>query len=184
MPSHLAKLLTFLIPFKGTLMKHIVISFIGEDQPGLVDQLSNVIKQYQGNWQDSSMHHLSGFFAGVIEIAVSEENAEALISSISAIAALETTIKVAPQVSTKIKPSIVLELTANDRSGIVQEISSVIHHEQGNLLKVVSTQESAAHTGQDLFKAKATISIDEHKIDTLIDAIENLADDIMVDVSR
>ena len=165
-------------------MKHLILSFIGEDRPGLVDKLSNVIKEYNGNWQDSSMHHLSGFFAGVIEIAVAEEKSEQLVSSLKAINELEVNVKVAAPVSQKIKPSIVLELTANDRPGIVLEISSVIHHEQGNVLKVVSAHESAAHSGLDLFKAKVTVSIDEDKIETLIDAIEHLADDIMVDISR
>lgn len=165
-------------------MKHLVLSFIGADRPGLVDKLSNVIKEFNGNWQDSSMHHLSGFFAGIIEIAVAEEQASALVERLHTIDALECNIKIAAPASAKISPSIVLELTANDRPGIVQEISSVIHHQEGNLLKVVSAQENAAHSGQNLFKAKVTINIDDDKIDTLIDAIENLADDIMVDVSR
>lgn len=168
----------------GSSMKHLVLSFIGQDQPGLVDKLSNVINEFNGNWQDSSMHHLSGFFAGVIEVAVAEEHADALTKQLSEIAELEINIKTSSPESEKVKPSIVLELTANDRPGIVQEISSVIHSEQGNLLKVVSTQENAAHSGHDLFKAKVTISVDDNKIDDLIDAIENLADDIMVDVSR
>ena len=79
---------------------------------------------------------------------------------------------------------LVLELTANDRAGIVQEISSTIHHHGGNLLKLVSTQEIAPHAGHELFKAKVTISVDKNTIDTMIDALENLADDLMVDISR
>ena len=78
----------------------------------------------------------------------------------------------------------VLELTANDRSGIVQEISSIIHHHGGNLLKLVSTQEIAPHAGHELFKAKITVSAEKNTIDNMINALENLADDLMVDISR
>ena len=66
-------------------MNHLVISCIGPDQAGLVDTLSKVISKHQGNWQVSSLHHLSGFFAGVIEVAVENENSEALINELKAV---------------------------------------------------------------------------------------------------
>jgi glycine cleavage system regulatory protein len=48
----------------------------------------------------------------------------------------------------------------------------------------VSTQESAPHAGHELFKAKITLSTNEKTIESMIDALENLADDLMVDISR
>ncbi|MFQ3265522.1 MAG: glycine cleavage system regulatory protein, partial [Colwellia sp.] len=43
---------------------------------------------------------------------------------------------------------------------------------------------SAAHTGQDIFKAKVQIDIDNKSVDDLISALEKIADDLMVDISR
>lgn len=63
-------------------MNHIVISCIGPDQTGLVDTLSKIISSHHGNWQVSSLHHLSGFFAGVIEVAIASENTEKLINGL------------------------------------------------------------------------------------------------------
>jgi len=164
-------------------MNHIIISFISPDRPGLVDTLSNLVTQSHGNWQTSSLHHLSGFFAGVIEVAVPEEHSANLIDKLQSIAdfkcQIETTLKNDKNKDT----AVVLELTANDRVGIVQEISSVIHSQGGNLLKLVSSHDSAPHSGQELFKAKATISVESGTIDNLINALESLADDLMVDIS-
>jgi len=165
-------------------MKNIVISFISPDKPGLVDSLSSIINQHKGNWQTSSLHHMSGFFTGVLEVAVAESQYQAFIQKVESINGLSTVIKVAEQAVKKSPPSIILDLTANDRVGIVQEISSVIHHQGGNLLKLVSKQESAAHSGVELFKATVTISVDETHLEDLIHGIENLADDLIVDVSR
>ncbi|MFT5757551.1 MAG: glycine cleavage system regulatory protein [Alteromonadaceae bacterium] len=165
-------------------MKHIVLSFISPDRPGLVDTLSNIINQHQGNWQASSLHHMSGFFTGVIEVAAPESQCQALIEKLESIEGLSTVIKVAEQKKSVQSPSIVLDLTANDRVGIVQEISSVIHHQGGNLLKLVSKQESAAHSAVELFKAKVTVSVDAKHIEDLIQGIENLADDLVVDIAR
>lgn len=165
-------------------MNQLVVSFIGPDRPGLVDLLSNTIKQHQGNWQTSSMHHLSGFFAGVVEISITKQNAQALVTALNDMSELTCNIEVASPSNTVKQANLVLELTANDRAGIVQDISSVIHRQGGNLLKLVSTQDSAAHSGQVMFKAKAQVCINEQHIDDIVSAIEGIADDIMVDISR
>ncbi|HCM48683.1 MAG TPA: amino acid-binding protein [Colwellia sp.] len=165
-------------------MNHLVISCIGPDQTGLVDTLSKIISKHQGNWQVSSLHHLSGFFAGVIEVAVASEKSESLISELKAISGLSCQIEMAKPNLPDVFSNLVLEITANDRAGIVQEVSSVIHHQSGNLIKLVSSTNSAAHSGQDLFKAKVQIAIDDKSVDELISALEKIADDLMVDISR
>ncbi|MCJ8294795.1 MAG: amino acid-binding protein [Colwellia sp.] len=165
-------------------MNHLVISCIGPDQTGLVDTLSKIIAKHQGNWQVSSLHHLSGFFAGVIEVAVVSENTEKLISELKTINGLSCQIEVAEPNLPQVVSNLVLEITANDRAGIVQEVSSVIHHQSGNLIKLVSSQDSAAYSGQDIFKAKVDIAIADKSIDDLIHALEQIADDLMVDISR
>ena len=130
------------------------------------------------------MHHISGFFAGVIEVAVASEKSESLISELKAINGLSCQIEMAKPNLTNAVSNLILEITANDRAGIVQEVSSVIHHQSGNLIKLVSLQDSAAHSGQDIFKAKVEIAIDDKSVDQLISALEQIANDLMVDISR
>lgn len=165
-------------------MKHIIISFISQDRPGIVDQISSVVKLHHGNWQTSSLHHLSGLFAGIVEIAASEENYESLISALRNLPDLNIQIEVAENHEKSKHGKIILELTANDRSGIVNQISSVIHQHHGNLIKLVSQQSSAPHSGQLMFNAKADVEITAQNIDNMIEALENIADDLMVDITR
>lgn len=155
-----------------------------QDRPGIVETLSKVVKQHQGNWQTSSLHHLSGFFTGVLEIAVDHQHCEALTNAITALPNFKVNIEQTQPDKTSNADNIILELTANDREGIVQEISSIIHHQGGNMIKMVSKQDNAPHTGQALFKAKITLAVNDEQTETLIDALENLADDLMVDISR
>ena len=77
-----------------------------------------------------------------------------------------------------------LEITANDRAGIVQDVASVIHNQSGYLIKLDCSQDSAAYSGQDIFKAKVEIAIADKAIDGLINALEEIADDLMVDIAR
>lgn len=165
-------------------MNHLIISFMTADRPGIVKVLSDLISEHKANWEKSSLHQISGVFAGVVEIAVPAENATDLADKLAELPGFKMQIEHVQQQDSAPEGIFVLELTANDRSGIVQEISSIIHHHGGNLLKLVSTQEIAPHAGHELFKAKITVSAEQSTIDTMINAFENLADDLMVDISR
>lgn len=163
-------------------MRHVVISFLGEDKPGIVDTLATVISHNDGNWQTSSMRHLSGYFAGIVEVSVKDDNAESLAKQLKQIEGLNVQVAVTKATGNTSK-TIRLDLTANDRQGIVGEISAVIHKEGGNLVKLVSSQGSAAHSGQNIFKATANIAIrDEQHIEALVAALETIADDLIVDI--
>jgi glycine cleavage system regulatory protein len=165
-------------------MNHLIISFLTADRPGIVDTLSNVISKHQGNWQKSSLHQMSGIFAGVVEIVCPESSTSALSAELTGLENFKMQIEQALPAASIAESQLILELTANDRAGIVQEISSTIHSNGGNLLKLVSTQESAPHAGHELFKAKVTIAANDSDIDNMISALEDLADDLMVDISR
>lgn len=165
-------------------MNHLVISCIGPDQTGIVDTLSTIISRHNGNWQVSSLHHLSGFFAGVIEVAVDAKNTQALTSDLKNITGLNCQIELAESTLEQVKTHLILELTANDRAGIVQEVSSVINQQGGNLIKLVSSQTSAPHTGQLMFKAKVQVEMKDNDLDDLVSALEHIADDLMVDITK
>lgn len=165
-------------------MNHLIISFITADRPGIVKTLSDLITLHHGNWQKSSLHQMSGVFAGIVEIAVPTDDLSALSDALAALTGFKMHIEHAQADKSTAESMLVLELTANDRVGIVKEISSIIHQQGGNLLKLVSRQESAPHAGHELFKAKLTISANQQSIAAIIDTLESLADDLMVDVAR
>jgi len=165
-------------------MNHLVISCIGPDRTGIVDSLSKIVSRHNGNWQMSSLHHLATFFAGVIEVTVDKEHTEELIADLKNIDGLSCQIELAEPSPAPSGTNLVLELTANDRVDIVQEVSSVIHHQGGNLIKLVSEQSSAPHTGQLMFKAEVQVALKNDNLYDLISALENIADDLMVDVTK
>jgi len=165
-------------------MNHLIISCIGPDSTGIVDTLSKIISRHNGNWQESSLHHISNYFAGVIEVAIEKKNTKSLTDDLKNIEGLRCQIEIAEPNLTQSPTNLVLELTANDRAGIVQEISSVIHHQGGNLIKLVSSQFSAPHTSQLMFKAKVQVAMKNNNLDDLISALENIADDLMVDITK
>lgn len=63
----------------------LVLTVIGDDHPGLVEQLATTISQHQGNWLESSMSNLSGKFAGIVCVSVAEAQLAALSKALAAL---------------------------------------------------------------------------------------------------
>ncbi|MEX2333191.1 MAG: ACT domain-containing protein, partial [Pseudohongiella sp.] len=64
---------------------YLVLTLIGNDQPGLVESLAQIVAQHQGNWLESNMSRLAGKFAGILRVSVEEDKAEALVSALGAL---------------------------------------------------------------------------------------------------
>ena len=58
--------------------QHFIVSFIGNDRTGLVEQVAECIRRHEGNWLQSQLSYLEGKFAGLILIALPPEHAQRL----------------------------------------------------------------------------------------------------------
>ena len=48
----------------------LVLTVLGNDRPGIVEQLSDCVLEAGANWEESRMAHLSGKFAGLLRVSV------------------------------------------------------------------------------------------------------------------
>ncbi len=56
-------------------MTDLVLTLIGPDALGIVEQVSEVVAANGGNWLESRMAHLAGKFAGILCVEVPDERA-------------------------------------------------------------------------------------------------------------
>ena len=61
----------------------LVLTVIGLDRPGLVEELSQTITAHGASWQQSRMAHLAGRFAGILEVTVPPARADELATALS-----------------------------------------------------------------------------------------------------
>jgi glycine cleavage system regulatory protein len=52
------------------MQKELVITFVGDDRPGIVQDMSQRVTARGGNWLESQMTRLAGKFAGVARVSV------------------------------------------------------------------------------------------------------------------
>jgi glycine cleavage system regulatory protein len=166
-------------------MKPIIITIIGQDRPGLVDVLAKQVYAHQGNWLASNFAQMSGQFAGFVEVHVPHDTHDALIKSLDSVEGISVqSVSIAETHIPQSLQSMVIDIMGNDKSGIVQEITAVLHQFNLNIKSMESCCESAPNWGNLMFKANIVIDVPENfDTDVLTEALESVANDLVVDVS-
>lgn len=165
-------------------MKQLVITILGQDRPGLVEDISSTVLSHHGNWLTSNLSHLAGHFAGIIEVAVPEQHLQELQESLHALDKLEVHIETGLEaLNDNSTEKLNFVITGNDRPGIVQELAGVIRHKGANITHLNSKQQSAPNWGVPIFSAVATVELPNGmNKDEVVAALEAITADLIVDI--
>lgn len=165
----------------------LVLTILGPDRPGLVEQIARLVAEHRGNWLESRMAHLAGQFAGVLRVEVDAADADSLAASLRALsdAGLESIIHPDPTAAAPAdsRPLVHLDLVGQDRPGIVREITRVLAALAVNVEELNTEVRAAAETGHPHFHAEAQLRLPPHVTEAALrEALEAVAADLMVDV--
>lgn len=164
-------------------MKPYIITLIGEDKPGLLGSLADAVYQLQGNWLSSNFSLMAGRFAGFAEIHLPENQVDAFKKIVQERKDVTITLSPGLPPDEQDYKLVIIQVVGNDKPGIVNEVTAVINKQKINICKFESICESAPGSGHELFKA--TICIDvvyDFDVEQLVEALEEVADDLMIDV--
>ena len=168
-----------------------IVTFIGDDRPGLVEQLSRVIEANQGNWHESRLSQLGGKFAGLILVSLPTDGGPSLEEDLSALAASGISVRVTPTSETTAKNtampkagrSIALTVLGPDRTGIVREISHALAQREINVIDMESEVLSAPMSAEMIFSARIEGWIPEAtNIDDLRDSLDEIANHMTLEI--
>lgn len=143
--------------------EQMVITALGDDRPGLVNNLSNKLTELKLNIEDSRMSMLGGEFAIILLVSGSTASVEKFSQSVEE---LETTLQmkllVKKTVKKKSQENFIpyhIEVVSIDQPGIVQEIASFFSERDINIIDMKTTSYRAAHTGAPMFALKITVGV-------------------------
>lgn len=163
----------------------IVMTFIGADRPGLLEVLSRLVSDHQGNWLESRMLRLAGKFAGVAELSLPSSEVDTFLKAAAGLNAsgLQAVTEVCAEENEAPQGSrMKLAVVGHDRPGIVREFSSALASSHINVIELESAITSAPMTGGPLFTATASICLPEAlDIDALCDELEAIANELTVE---
>lgn len=169
------------------MQREIVLSLIADDHPGIVQTLAETIASHAGNWLDSSMSHLGGKFAGIVLLEVSEKQEQALEDALRSLD--RRGLQVAFERTTPAKPHpchyVMVNIVANDRPGIVGEISDLLARHDINIETLTTSVADTPMFSGHLFKARFQANLPNHmSYDDLQQVLESASDDLMVELDE
>jgi glycine cleavage system regulatory protein len=166
----------------------LVLTVIGEDRPGLVETVSEMLTTYGGNWQESRMACLAGKFAGILLASVPDHNVATVIHRLQELESrgLKVVVEKSSTFSATAQSNrlLTLNLVGQDHPGIVRDISHALASHQINIEELNTECSSASWSGETLFHATIRLQIPHHvDIDTVKETLEGLANELMVDIT-
>ena len=143
--------------------KQLVIAAVGEDRPGLVDELSGWILDSGCNIADSRMMVLGGEFAVLLLVSGNWNNLAKLEDQIEQI---QTKLGMTLSVKrTEKKPRCgeflpyVVDVVALDHPGIVHNLANFFSQRSINIQDLSTSSYAAAHTGTLMFSVHISLEV-------------------------
>lgn len=168
----------------------LICTFIGEDKPGLVKLLAEAINNCNGNWLESSMAQLAGYFAGIVRIQIEAAEQQKLVESLQTLSGSGLNVQVMASDSettmaseTRLFSPHQLSIVGNDRPGIVHEITQALSNRGINVLEMNTHLSSAAMSGDPLFHSSMSLAVPETvNLDELQTQLDNIAAALSIEI--
>ncbi len=164
----------------------LVLSVLGEDRPGIVEQISQMILEHGCNIEDSRMAVLGGEFAAILLISGQWNTLAKVESALPELKERLGMQVIAKRTGTRSQEEARLpygvEVVAMDHPGIVNQLAAFFAERQINIEDMRTASYAAPHTGTPMFSVQMTISIpaDLH-IATLRESFMEYCDSLNLD---
>jgi glycine cleavage system regulatory protein len=164
----------------------LVLTIIGADRTGLVEALAREIAAVGGNWEESRLVRLAGQFAGVLLVTIETSRTDELVSSLRKLDASGLQVSVRPTASAALPAESArfrLEVTGQDRPGIIRDVSRILASSGLNVEELESEVASAPMTGDRMFTAHIVVRApSQAQLADVRTKLESLASELMVDI--
>ncbi|MEW5755567.1 MAG: glycine cleavage system protein R [Pseudomonadota bacterium] len=168
--------------------QYLVLTALGEDRPGIVNQLSKAILEHGGNITESRMSVLGGEFAILLLVNGTQEQIDALQRKLPAIGDDLRLTLMTKQTQRRAPTGAALpyhvQVIAMDHPGIVHKVADFFSSRAINIEELDTTTYPAAHTGAPMFALEMTISVPAREsINKLRESFVEFCDELGLDGS-
>lgn len=168
--------------------EQLVITALGQDRPGIVDQLSDALGSRQLNIEDSRMSVLGGEFAVMLLVSGARDAIEDFLTGLPA---LEQTLgmKLLAKTTTPpaAQPDLIpcrVEVVSIDHPGIVHDLARFFSSRNINIVDLETERHPAAHTGTPMFTMHMIIGVPaDQSIARVRDEFLATCDDLNLDAT-
>ncbi|HUT51828.1 MAG TPA: ACT domain-containing protein [bacterium] len=168
---------------------YLLLTAVGPDRPGLVDDVSAYLAQRSINIESSRMAVLGGEFAMIMLAsgdAAEVDRAVAYPAELAKNTGLQLWVKRTEPPEARVAPASLpyrIVTAGMDHPGIVHDISKVLHSFAANIESMDTRVTPAPVSGTPMFTMEAVISVPaEVKVKKLKEALQTLGDELNMDI--
>jgi methionyl-tRNA formyltransferase len=168
----------------------LVVTVMGADRPGIVSLLSDRAHRFGASWADSRMARLAGEFAGMVQLDVPPENADALMTALKDLESAGLRVVITKSEGRAAATGLrlmTLELVGGDRAGIVSKLTANLTERNISIehlhTEVISALPNAAGS-KPMFKVRAEVLVPKSvSTDDLKLSLDVLAHEMTLDIA-
>lgn len=164
---------------------HLVLTAVGTDRPGIVEEVSDFILARGGNIEESRMAVLGGEFTLMVLVS-GEESAAAAIEGGLGELSLQAIARRTTAPNARVQPGALayrLRATSLDHPGIVQRVSHLLAERGVNIERAECRSQPGPWSGAPVFHLEMVLAIPDQKtLRPLREALEQLSVDEGIDV--
>jgi glycine cleavage system transcriptional repressor len=168
-------------------VRHMVLTAVGPDHPGLVDQVTRFVADCGGNLEDSRMVNLRGQFAMMMLVAGSDEVVQRLRDGLSELqtgAGVHAEVRIAAAGRPAVAPALPYKLAtwAMDHPGLMQSVAHLLGELGVNIESADSSLRPAPYTNAPLFEMELVLAVPAAvHVAELREALGRLCDELNID---
>ena len=164
----------------------LVLSALGEDKPGIIDELSRSVMDCGCTIIDSRMAILGGDFALLLQVGGNWNNVAKLEGQIKSLeerlGLAITSRRTTEKESRKDLLPYGVDVVALDQPGIVHNLARFFSQRKINIQEMVTSSYAAAHSGTPMFSVHLTVDIPaKTQISTLREEFMDFCDQLNLD---
>jgi glycine cleavage system transcriptional repressor len=169
--------------------EHVILTASGRDRPGVLEEMTKLLLDYDGNVETSRMARLGGEFAMLMLVSTPAGRVDGLRAAVEALHRddweVQTRVtQVEGPVATPATYPCGITVAGADHLGIIHQIASYLARHGMNVETMNTAVVTAPMSGVPLFTMSGVVNVpDAVDTDRLRDELDELADDLGVDVS-
>jgi glycine cleavage system transcriptional repressor len=166
----------------------VLLTAVGEDQPGIVERVTRKIVEHAGNVQQSRMARLGGEFAAFLLVSLSAQETEVMRREAQGLCTdrLSVTCRVVPERSRAVENLVpyTLHVRGADHEGIIHEFCQLLAGKGINIAEMTTDVAHSPVSGTPIFSMDATLEAPPPlPLKELRQWITDLADQLVVDAT-
>ncbi len=163
---------------------NLLLTFVGVDRPGIVQELSALVSAHEGNWLESKMSRMGGRFAGIALVELPAPLIERFKAEISQVRELSVYLEESGVQRTDADTlNYQLNIVGLDRPGILQEVATEMSQQSINVVDLETTVSAAPMSGDKMFFADAQVLVPSNvDLADLHDRLDWVANELGIDI--